>query len=312
MKYIIGAYATAPSLGLNDQRIEKEYYQNLIKFVPAVRGFEIPFWGNDIHIYGTEFLLNFINSEWQNVLTCIPGTVMGLKSDLHFGLASDNEDGRIAAINMHKKAHQKLKEINRVFNKNVFIAVQIATSPSVSISGVSSSISSLMRSLVEILSWNWMGAKIVIEHCDAFTGDLSFEKGFMNLNDEIEVLQFFSKNHDVGMTINWARSAIEGKSAETVIEHIKKVKKSRLLTGMMFSGTTDINAEYGAWKDTHMPIAQEGMAWSNSLLTEKKIGETMLNISLDQIDYVGIKLSLMPFASKSIDTRVNINKNGVL
>ena len=162
MKFIIGAYATAPSLGLDNPNIEKEYYLKLIESVPYIRGLEIPFWGHDIHINGTDFLLRLIKPDWDNVLTCIPGTVMALKSNRFFGLASDDENGRMAALKMHKLAHQKLVEINQRMGRNVFLAVQIATGPSVPVNDVSSSMKSLRKSLTEILSWDWQGSKIII------------------------------------------------------------------------------------------------------------------------------------------------------
>ncbi|EKD70846.1 MAG: hypothetical protein ACD_46C00367G0002 [uncultured bacterium] len=312
MKFIIGAYATAPSLGLNNPNIEKEYYLKLIESVPYIRGLEIPFWGHDIHVNGTDFLLRFIEPGWYNVLTCIPGTMMALKSNRFFGLASDDENGRFAALKMHKRAHQKLLEINQHIGRNVFLAVQIATGPSIPVDGVSSSMKSLKKSLTEILSWDWQGSKIVIEHCDSFVRHMPFEKGFMNIHDEIGVLLSFIANHKVGITLNWARSAIEGRSTKTVIEHIEITKKSGLLSGMMFSGTSDKNIEYGVWKDTHMPVAQEGKIWSNSLLTTKQIEKSMLNIDINLIDYVGIKFLLMPLTSKCINTRVHIIRDAIL
>ena len=228
MQYIIGAYATAPSLGIENKLVEKEFYDKLIESIPELRGLEIPFWGKEIHSYGSNFLIDIVNPNWDNVLTCIPGTMLSLKKNPKFGLASDDNNGRIEALNMHKIANQKIKDINNKFGRKSFIAIQIASAPSNSKEGVRSSIDSFFISLDEILSWDWGGAKIVIEHCDTFIKNQSFEKGFLTLDDEIKILSSFNENYEVGITINWARSAIEGKSSNKPIEHLEKVIKNNM------------------------------------------------------------------------------------
>ena len=97
MKYIIGAYATAPSLSIENKLVENKFYDKLIESIPELRGLEIPFWGNEIHFYGSSFLIDIINPSWDNVLTCIPGTMSSLSKNPKFGLASDDNQGRIEA-----------------------------------------------------------------------------------------------------------------------------------------------------------------------------------------------------------------------
>ena len=102
MKYIIGAYVTAPSLANNSKLDEYAYYESLIESVPDIRGLELPFWGKELHKYGSEFLLDIIPENWQHVITCIPGTMSFLSKNSKFGLASDDESGRLEAIKMHR------------------------------------------------------------------------------------------------------------------------------------------------------------------------------------------------------------------
>ena len=116
------------------------------------------------------------------------------------------------------------------------MAVHIATVPSVPVDGVSSSVDSLLLSLNEILSWDWLGARIVVEHCDSYVSDHPFEKGFMSIDDEVLALKPLLGNFKVGLAINWARSAIEGRSQSTVINHIKLARKNNLLSGVFFQG----------------------------------------------------------------------------
>ena len=61
MKYIVGAYATAPSLVSENRNSEQEFYRKLIIYIPEIRGLEIPFWGEGVHRFGSDFLLDIIN-----------------------------------------------------------------------------------------------------------------------------------------------------------------------------------------------------------------------------------------------------------
>jgi len=314
MKYIIGAYATAPSLSIENRLVENKFYDKLIESIPELRGLEIPKRGKGIHFYGSNFLIDIINPSWDNVLTCIPGTMSSLSKNPKFGLASDDKQGRIEALNMHKRANQKVKDINDKCGRKSFIAIQIASAPSKSKGGVSSSINSLIESLDEILSWDWEGAKIVIEHCDTFIKNQSFEKGFLTLEDEIRVLSRFHENYEVGITINWGRSAIEGKNPSKPIVHLRKAIKMNMLSGLMFSGTSSNDKVYGSWTDTHMPFAQSynlQFFEQNSLLTLKNIQNTLKVVNLDNLDYLGVKLLSMPLNIINIERRVGLNRDAI-
>ena len=57
------------------------------------------------------------------------------------------------------------------------------------------------RSLEEIISWDWCGTKILVEHCDAIRDDGLFQKGFLPLEEELQsVSQFHGEN--IGILIN--------------------------------------------------------------------------------------------------------------
>jgi hypothetical protein len=314
VKYIIGAYATAPSLADNDKLNEHKFYEKLIESIPEIRGLEIPFWGKEIHQFGSDFLLDIIDKNWENVLTCIPGSMSKLANNPKFGLASDDENGRAEAIAMHKKANQVLHKMNECYGRQSVIAVQIATAPSTPVEYVSSSTDSLLKSMEEILSWDWEGAKIVIEHCDAAVGNTPFEKGFLTIEDEVKTLIELKDLHDVGMTINWARSAIEGRNTSKPIEHIKMALKNDILSGLMFSGVSDNDDQYGNWKDTHMPFAQSfnvKFYEENSFLTYENIINTLKSLNVNDLDYLGIKLLSMPIESATIERRIGINYDAV-
>jgi hypothetical protein len=314
MRYMIGAYATAPSLGLGDMSLERKFYEQLIQSIPDIQGFEIPFWGKDIHKFGADFLFGYIQPDWDHVLTCIPGSVKGVEKNPNFGLASNDTSGRLDALRMHERACQMVRKINTHFSRSSVLAVHIATAPSVPVDGVSSSVDSLLLSLNEILSWDWMGARIVIEHCDSYVGDHPFEKGFMSLDDEILALKSLPDDFKVGLAINWARSAIEGRGFLTLIDHIKLARENNLLSGLIFSGVSGKDDSYGVWKDSHMPFEksfdikyfQEG-----SLLTNSNIKKTFEALDLQRLDYIGVKLLSMPIDGSSIERRVGVNRDAI-
>ena len=314
MKYIVGAYATAPSLALNDKSLERKFYEKLIDSIPQIRGLEIPFFGEEIHQFGTNFLLDIINPHWDNVLTCIPGTMTYLSKQPSFGLASDNNEGRRNAIAMYQRVHRTLKMMNDKYGRKSIIAVQIVTAPSIGKTGVKSSIDSFVKSLDQIMSWNWDGARIVVEHCDRFVPDEPFEKGFMSIEDEIKGLLKISNLYNIGLTINWARSAIEGRSVNTPIQHLKLASVNRILSGLIFSGVSSNDELYGEWKDTHMPFAysyNSNYYEEKSLLTKENIKRTLACIELEKLDYLGVKLLSMPIEKSDLERRVGINLNAI-
>ena len=166
----------------------------------------------------------------------------------------------------------------------------------------------------EILSWDWEGAKIVIEHCDTAVDNIPFEKGFLTIEDEIKTLIELQDMHNVGITINWARSAIEGRNISKPLEHIEMALKNNILSGLIFSGVSDNDIQYGSWKDTHMPFAQSfdvKFYEENSFLTYENIINTLKSLNVNDLDYLGIKLLSMPIESATIERRIGINYDAV-
>jgi hypothetical protein len=313
MNYIIGAYATAPIINSN-RLLEDTFYEKLLESIKNIRGFEIPFYGDDIHRFGYNYLLNFIKPSWDNVISCIPGTMESLSKNPHFGLASDDIIGRRQAIDMMNRVNLIIKKINEFYGRKSIFAVQIVTAPSKPVSGVSSSQESLLRSMEEVLSMDWQGAKIVIEHADKSNNGESFEKGFLSLECEIKTLIKLKDLHNVGITINWARSAIEGKNLEKPLEHIKLAIEYNLLSGLIFSGVSMVDRNYGSWKDTHMPFSKSYNVKhyeKNSLLNHENIKKTLNLLDINNLDYLGIKINAIPLSEINIERRVGLNKDAV-
>ena len=116
------------------------------------------------------------------------------------------------------------------------------------------SISSLARSLATIADWDLAGAQIVLEHCDALVPGQTPAKGFLSLADEIAAIHAAGDPEVVGIGINWGRSAIEGRSTSTPVEHVLAAREAHLLRAVVLSGATDAATAWGAaWSDAHIP-----------------------------------------------------------
>lgn len=296
MNYFVGAYATAPSTVGWDKNEETLYYQQL-RNLGNIQGLEHPFVGK-LHPFDDEWFLENIDDTWQFIFTSIPGVMSNLANNHHFGIASDNEAGRQAALDFYQQARQAIQKLNSHLNRQAVSSIKIHTAPNIS-AQASSSKQALQKSLETMQSWDWHGAKLVIEHCDAYIASQIPEKGFMRLEDEISTVITVNEalNCDIGISINWGRSAIEARSAAGPIEHIKKVYQSKLLKGIIFSGASGAQTPYGQWKDSHMPPEQAFNIphyAQGSLLTIEQIEKSLQQCDCEQLDFIGGKISLSP------------------
>jgi hypothetical protein len=306
MKYFVGAYATAPSTTGWDKKIETQYYHKL-KMIDNIKGIEHPFVGK-LHQHDDDWFLNNINNNWQFIFTSIPGVMGSLAKNPHFGIASNNEAGRQAALKFYKQAQSAILKLNEHLNREAVSYIKIHTAPNIS-SNASSSKQALQESIETMQSWDWNGAQLVIEHCDAFIPGQAAEKGFMSLDDEIATVIAVNKslNSDIGISINWGRSAIETRSVAGPIEHIKKAFQHKVLKGVIFSGASGEDTPYGKWKDSHMPPAQAFNVphfANNSLLTIEQIEKSLQQCNIDKLEFIGGKISLSPNKA-TIDERIS-------
>jgi hypothetical protein len=309
--FFVGAYATSPTLFTWNEEKEKEFISS-IKNNLNIRGLELPFWG-ELHEHNEEFFLSLLDPKWEYVLTCLPGTMKSLELNPHFGIASDDEKSRLQAIAFYKKANKALVKLNSYFGKQKVISVAMASAPSLKIDGVSSSSKSLAKSLGEIASWDWFGAKLVIEHCDSGR-ESNPVKGFLSIEEEIEaILEVNNKlENTIGLTINWARSAIETRSEHGPIIHVKKAYENKILSGMMFSGTSPKCESYGDWSDLHLPVSKENdisYYEKDSLMTLENMKNTLYGSDIESLSYIGVKVLSMPIEQSSIEKRIGINND---
>ena len=104
--------------------------------------------------------------------------------------------------------------------------------------------SALARSLETITGWDWDGAQILLEHVDAKVPGHAPAKGFLSLEDELDVIS--ENSLPMGILINWGRSAIELRDAAHVIDHVAMARQAGVLKGLIFSGASA--GRDGVWR----------------------------------------------------------------
>ncbi len=311
-KYIVGAYATAPQTEQWDAQVQADYL-NGIKGLANVAGIEHAFAGH-LHPEDDAWFLENVNPEWEFVFTGVPGIMGNIGRNPLFGIASDDSSGRQEALRFYEKMRMAVLKLNSHLNRNAVSFVQLHTSPNRAVADSSST--SLMKSLLEIQSWDWGGAQLVIEHCDAYVDGQKPSKGFLSIDDELSAIASVNNasGSTIGISINWGRSALETRSVEGPLAHIRLARESGLLRGLMFSGVSNVTGPYGMWEDTHMPPAlplEEGedvYFSADSLLTKHEISRCLAAADGANLCYLGIKIGVRPRTLSALE-RVACNRN---
>jgi hypothetical protein len=313
---IVGAYTSSPNLYGWDKSLEKEFFKKFNE-IDNVRGLEIPFWGDSLHPNDDDYFLSLLKPEWEHVITCVPGTVKELELDPWFGLASLKEKSRKNAIEFVNSACHATGKLANHFEKNCVIAVELTSSPKTLPNSIKGDVEKLYESLLEISKWDWRGAKLVIEHCDSYSEENKEpQKGFLSLNDELQVIKRLNEEQKVqfGLTINWGRSAIEGKKIDEPENHIEYASNCGVLSGVMFSGVSaNEDSLYGAWRDQHTPPPKAFDIQhfeESSLMSYDNIRNTINSLEIEDIDYIGIKLLPLP-ADLPVSYRIGINNDAI-
>jgi hypothetical protein len=158
----------------------------------------------------------------------------------------------------------------------------------------------LARSLVELADLDWQDALLTVEHCDSASTTRAMQKGYLPLEDELAAAG--GTDGRFAVTINWGRSAIDGRSAATATQHITRTADAGLLGGLMFSGVAADTGPYGdAWTDAHPPPAGDDgrfaglMTEPASLLTPAAIAAA-LRAAGGQQQFTGLKIAAPPGA----------------
>lgn len=319
MNYIVSAYNAAPSSQPWDATQEAGYWRGIASH-EKIKGVELPF-DMSLHSVDEDWLLKQIPQKWDIVVTLIPGTVRRMKENARFGLASKSAQSRASALDFCRRARLAIGRINAALGRNAVVAVQIHSAPSVVHPYDAGSKAALVDSLCEMSSWDWMGARLVIEHCDAFSDRHQPAKGFLSQQTEIQAVLEANEQTgaNIGVSVNWARSVIEARQTSAVLTHIENAHSAGVLAGIVFSGCSPEDTHYGpAWADAHLPpAAVPGLgerfeeAACGSLLTQHEIVLALSHCDPNTLDFLGIKVAAPRAPNLTTQDRTEIVRGSI-
>ncbi|GGK42029.1 DUF4862 family protein [Nocardia camponoti] len=248
--WIVSAYNAAPPTTDRDQHGR---FLDAITRLPGVGGLEIPYAGA-LSAGDERWLLRRVHTRRDYVITTIPDTMNHVERDARNGLASLDDAGRAAAVQRVGHVADVVRRCHDAAGARVVRAVTLYSAPR-SLAGGSSA-TALARSLLELAEFDWNGARLVVEHCDAPMAARPVVKGFLPLETEVEAVALARERTgtDFGILLNWGRSMVEQRSVDGVLGHIALVRSAGLLAGLTLSGCSPIATPYGpAWDDCHAP-----------------------------------------------------------
>jgi len=287
----ISAYAASPAHIQWDPALEAELLPALFA-LPGVVGLEVP-WLGALHPHDPEWFVRHVPPAARLAVTPLPWIMRRAARTPAYGIASRDAGGRAAAIDDLRRVRD---DVGRLPGAVEFVALHTAPRGA-------ADPAALAASLGELRSWDWGGARLVVEHCDAVRPGRPFEKGFLALADELAVLE----GTDVGLWLNWGRSAIELRDADAVTAQIRDAAASGRLVGLTFSGAAAENGPYGtAWTDTHPPLLSTDPG-SKSLLDDAHVAAAIA--AAPGIPAWGVKVSRHPADHTAADVVATVARN---
>lgn len=276
MPPFVAAYAlTAP--GPFDRAAEGALYDGIDALGPA--GLEVPFFGDALHRHDEGWLLSRLSPGRGVVITALPGTMERMKEDPRFGLASADPDGRRRALGFMEAARRAVERVNAALGRRAVVAVEVHSAPR-----PAPSPERFADSLRELAGWGWEGAGLWVEHCDAARPDGGHDKGFLSLEWDLAA----ARAAGAGVSLNWGRSAVEGRGPDLPLAHVREARAAGLLRALFLSGATADHPDYGRWRDAHAPFSTEVPA---SVLTPEA-GRAAVAAAGDAV--VGVKVQPLP------------------
>ncbi|RJT42188.1 DUF4862 family protein [Rahnella woolbedingensis] len=308
--FIVGAYPCAPSFHQRNENEETEFWRKLTD-IPDIRAIEQPCL-EELHPFGDDWLFRHLPQEWDIVVTGVMETMRRRGTQPGFGLASEHQEQRRACIHYYRHLFEKVSRANERAGRKKILAVELQSAPLAGTRDVDLATRCFTESLTEILRWDWP-CELTIEHCDALDKPAA-RKGFLPLESELTAIAQAQTQtgKTLGVCINWARSAIEGRNTRLPLQHLQRCQQAGVLSALMFSGTASGGA-YGEWQDLHAPFAPFPTSEAGcveSLMTVETVAEMFEQAPADSLSFTGIKL-LEIEASANVDHRISILKDGI-
>lgn len=279
---LVSSYAVSPAHTTWDPALEAALLPALCA-LPGVAGLEVP-WMGRLHPHDPEWFLSHAPAGAELAVTPLPWVMKRCGTDARYGIASPDDEGRRAALADLRAVADDVQRIGAESDASVTL-VALHTAPQ-----GNAARPPLVESLAEITQWDWAGAQLVIEHCDAATASHPWEKGFLSLDEEIGAI--LSVEAPISLWLNWGRSVIETRDADAVTEQIALAAATGLLAGLTFSGSASVDGPYGpAWTDGHLPLAAADSD-SGSLLGEAHVAAALAAAA--GVERLGLKVSRRP------------------
>lgn len=290
----LGAYAMAPK----DPALAPAFWAAVAEL--PVAGLEVPLPGEGA---GPAPAWVTARPDVGLLVTCIPTVMARLGEHRAYGLASTDDDARGRALADLRRARDLAEDQAAVGGAPV-VAIEVQSAPGPR----AGSPDALARSLEEVLGWDLVGARLLVEHCDALLGGQDPAKGFLTLEDELAVLRSVGDEPArPGLSINWGRSAIEGRSAGRALQHLHAATEAGLLGALVLSGATGAVTAWGAaWADAHIPPrgpAPALAASAESLLGPEELAAALGAAPADCL--VAVKVAVRP-ADADVATRIAV------
>lgn len=287
---VVGAYAALPpeaSAGDQDRFVAR------VLALDGVDGFELPLMIDESN---DRRWLTWTPPGRPSVVTLIPAFAIRTRRDPQFGLASDREDGRAAAVALVRRLHETVRRW-RDHGRELPV-VALPSAPRVDVPDAAER--AFEASLREIRDWEWGSTRLVVEHCDARRTGWPPEKGYLALAREARALERTDGSRTAcGLAVNWGRSAIEHRHVHGAVRDVAQAGDR--LRGFILSGVSDRDTSYGpAWADAHTPVASDGAG--PSLLTASLASEALARVP-PGLWYLAVKTAAKP-DSLTTDERV--------
>ncbi|MGW4352491.1 DUF4862 family protein [Nocardia sp. NPDC004582] len=249
--WIVSAYCAAPALVGWDPGAEGRFL-DAVGALPGVAGLEIPFSGR-LHPHSEDWFLRRDHTG-DYTITTIPDTMHRIDRDPAYGLASLDDWRRRVAVARTGQVAAAVRRVNQAAGRRAVRSVTVYSAPRLRTGHAS--VRALVTSLVEIAEFDWDGARLVLEHCDAPVGSRPAVKGFLSLESEVAAVRRANGRLDepIGVVVNWGRSVVERRRPEAAVAQVLTARAAGVLAGVVLSGCAPVDTGYGpAWDDVHVP-----------------------------------------------------------
>ncbi len=283
----VSAYITAPT----DPAAEDAFYDAVAGL--DLGGLEFALSPAGARTLDPDWIDAHVPAHWDLVVTLVPTMTVRRADQPAYGLASADDVARDRALDDVARARDLARALADRHGRRRVAAIEVHTAPG----PLLGTTAAFARSLDELLGWDLAGAEVLVEHCDAHVPGQAPAKGFFTLDEEIAVVRSFDLPPErLGLSVNWGRSAIEGRDPATAVDHTRTAAATGLLRALVLSGATDADTAWGpAWGDMHIPSRGDAPALAASaasLLGPDEIAATLA--AAGDVPRVGLKWAARP------------------